>query len=118
MALDWDLTQVRGLLSGETERKLAVSSPSLLILFPVQVMKHQQQQRGERGLLPTAYTTSLRQVPLTLLLLRVDTDEQGLTLRFQARGPKRSFDKFNSISVLYILFQAPSLKNLGAHSKI
>ena len=44
---------------------------------------------------------------------------QGLTLRFQARGLKRSFDKFNGISVsLYILFRAPSLKNLGAHSKI
>ena len=33
---------------------------------------------------------------------------QDLTLRFQARGPQRSFDKFNGISVsLYILIRAP-----------
>ena len=48
---------------------------------------------------------------------------QGLTLRFPARSRKRSFDKKsmvkNGISVLlYILFWAPSLKDLGAHSKI
>ena len=29
---------------------------------------------------------------------------QGLTLRFQARGPKRSFDKFNRISVLFCIY--------------
>ena len=34
--------------------------------------------------------------------------DQGLTLRFQARGPKRSFDKFNGISLsLYIYYFGP-----------
>ena len=49
---------------------------------------------------------------------------QGLTLRFQATGLKRSFDKFSGqkqefciINLLCILFRAHSLKNIGAHSK-
>ena len=48
--------------------------------------------------------------------------DQGLTLRFEPRGPKRSFDKnscqLQDFWVIYILFRAPSLKNLGDHSKI
>ena len=48
---------------------------------------------------------------------------QGLTPSFQARGPIRSFDKKLSgqkqdFWLLYVQFWAPSLKNLGAHSKI
>ena len=46
---------------------------------------------------------------------------QGMTLRFQARGPKRSIDKNmwskTGFLVKIILFWAPSLRNLGAHSK-
>ena len=47
---------------------------------------------------------------------------QGVTLRFQARGPKRSFDESEwskqDVWSLYILFRAPNLKDLGAHGKI
>ena len=48
---------------------------------------------------------------------------QGLTLRFQTRGPERSFEenewsKTGFLGIIHILFWAPSLKNLGAHSKI
>ena len=47
---------------------------------------------------------------------------QGLTLRFQARGPKRTFDKFSDqkqdFCIITYTISGPSLKDLGAHSKI
>ena len=50
-----------------------------------------------------------------------NTIYQRLTLRLLGKGPKRSFDKKNSgqkqhFWLKYILFWAPSLKNLGAES--
>ena len=51
------------------------------------------------------------------------TLHQGLTLRFQARGPKKSSTKISGQKqdfwLIFIqFFLAPRLKNLGAHSKI
>ena len=65
------------------------------------------------------YQFSLNQ---TIFIFNSITVPQGLTPRFQTRGPKRSFDqnqwsKTGFLVVMHTIL-APSLKTLEVHSKI
>ena len=98
---------------------LEIGGPGGAIYLPYLVLHHTAQSaQNEMSTLQGLGTQSNDN-------LEIYAVNQGLTLRFQATCQKRSFDKnqwsktrFLVINLLSIRFWNPSLKNLGAHSKI